>query len=727
MEMKTAILMLINLAAVFIGASKASEKDQNDENGSDSLVTALLNDSSNIPKSTDDVALVRQGANPQTRDGLCLFLSMEDDPKAQQYVAIYRAFLNHDTIAINLLLNDCRMAVDNHVLIAAIRSFHGQFQPLEMLINHEKFHLIARKRIFPIALILNKLDLVKWLISTLKINLHQQFDERRTFLSALHNGSLSTDIGTRENLAFTIAVREHDCAMVEMLIRQKIGTPQPVDFLFAVWQGNVPMVRLLLIDGRIDPNIGNGIAIRKAVTSMHIAMVMLLLDDKRVDPNVIGDEVFSLFYHSVNLSGNACVILESFIKHEKINPTIIRPWLVFAFRANKKSIVDMLIKFHKLDPYQDFIAAVRSRDRFLADKFLSPPIVDLGRNHNEALHMAICHSNEHMVRLLLSKEKVNLNDRDGIFLAIIVDLSDSMIAAPFLSHESCNPNAINNFALRLAIRKRDLKMIKKILCLSRMQRVDPNIPIYEDGTPLILAVKSGQKEIVDYLLAYPKFLPKEDDLDRALSLAQDIMETEIAASLETAFVSLGSDLDSWEFSVDPVSVLLWIKDAIKEMHSFYKGKGYYQAKPIDEMVNKIIEERFANVAPCRLILGFEPLKLAYEDFRMSRPEMSDIEKNEEFKRIMTADIAPESKIMNEVPSYLQPEENVRKRLRQEGINSNVEQEDYFSQTEEEVPIKKRRKNTSILPDDCQGQPFVPNPLFSGLLEVVDREWTGLNK
>jgi hypothetical protein len=53
----------------------------------------------------------------------------------------------------------------------------------------------------------------------------------------------------------------------------------------------IEIVRLLLEDGRTDPNADESIALRTAVLYENMSMIKLLLDDERVDPSVKNNEL----------------------------------------------------------------------------------------------------------------------------------------------------------------------------------------------------------------------------------------------------------------------------------------------------------------------------------------------------------------------------------------------------------------------------------------------------
>lgn len=157
------------------------------------------------------------------------------------------------------------------------------------------------------------------------------------------------------------------------------------------------------------------------------------------------------------------------------------------------------------------------------------------------------------------------------------------------------------------------------------------------------------------------------------------------------------------------------------MNTYYgtdSFREYTRIKPVAEMVEDIFAGRPADENPYKRVPGFEPLKLAYEDFMMSRQEMTEDEKKELFVRIMTTDYVPEflvyplqleATIMRAGVKRPKPEQNPR--------------------IEGGVSIPKRRRRAAKAPmDDGKrefGEPAPaghPNgdPIVPGPVEIEDR-------
>jgi hypothetical protein len=159
----------------------------------------------------------------------------------------------------------------------------------------------------------------------------------------------------------------------------------------------------------------------------------------------------------------------------------------------------------------------------------------------------------------------------------------------------------------------------------------------------------------------------------------------------------GPVTNSWSFTVDPATQLVWIKGAIVEIHNYLSDRdlmSYIVTKPIEEMVQDILTNSPPTGSSQQSLVCFEPLKLAYEDFLMSRPELSEPVKKEMFVRIMTTGYLPDLQVMPK-PEVGRPDESViasnLKRTREESEPACPSHEKITLQTESQAPARKRRR------------------------------------
>jgi hypothetical protein len=496
--------------------------------------------------------------------------------------------------------------------------------------------------------------------------------------------------------------------MVAFLMQKRFGEPRPDDLIFAVTKGNANMTRMLLEDGRVDPKA----AVREAVLSLDAALIRLFLGDERAEKYINS----FLFPSSVlglketppspsDIASKSLPVIEAFIRyHEKVSLHVLLSWLKPALQYNKDGLVRLLQTSPNFDLNAKFFEAVKTGNTYLVDQLVRLSLVNPAAHDNEAIHVAACGFNDHILRDLLKTGMVNPGDRDGVFVAILLDSGNIQALTLMLNHPDCNPSVNSNFALRLAIRKKDIALVKKILCYSRKRKIDVNIPIYGASTPLMEAVKSCNEEIVSHLLTFPKFAPSQTDVERALALARnmnnDVMITMLQRLNCAGRVCLDHPDNAWSFSVDPARVLVWLKASIKEMHEHFCSKSVLQytvVKPVHEMIEDIFAGRPANQDPFKRVVGFEPLKLAYEDFMQSRPEMTEAWKKDLLVRIMLTDFVPEF-IVYDQPDLPPPTVAVapssRKRAEHE-VQSSDSSQPRHSEVSCPAPKKRRTQKPQI--------------------------------
>ena len=94
---------------------------------------------------------------------------------------------------------------------------------------------------------------------------------------------------------FIDAVHNNDIDMVKVLLADERVNPNMADehgrtaLMFAAHNGHAPVVTLLLADERVDPNMANQhgrTALMYAAKKGHAPVVTLLLADERVGPNI---------------------------------------------------------------------------------------------------------------------------------------------------------------------------------------------------------------------------------------------------------------------------------------------------------------------------------------------------------------------------------------------------------------------------------------------------------
>lgn len=169
---------------------------------------------------------------------------------------------------------------------------------------------------------------------------------------------------------------------------------------------------------------------------------------------------------------------------------------------NKLDLVKWFLTQDAMDPGVDKNRAlnIALQDGYydIAECLLADSRVDAGVNQNFPVLTAISFRDHRLLEMLLANEKVRLNDEDDTIIAAAVELGDYFILEHLLT--KTQPAAKYNFALRLALRKRDLRMIKMLLPHAN---VSVNVPWHFH--PLFPAIETGSLEIVRILTEHPGF------------------------------------------------------------------------------------------------------------------------------------------------------------------------------------------------------------------------------
>jgi hypothetical protein len=628
------------------------------KNNDPEMAMVLLQDSRVDPRARGSMCLEFALRN-RNLEMLTLLLKLGADPTARECEVFYKAFEMEDVPAINILLYHAKL-VGYHpirILFAALQSTRWSFEMVETLMKHPKVPFVSWARLLSVALILNNEYAFERLIKNPEVFVSLVNKTDKQFLyEAMEIGSLPA----RENAAFRLAVQQHDNNMVAYLMKRRIGVPFTNELIYAVTHGNAIMTKMLLDDRRVDPEK----ALRQALLKLDKAIIWFFLNDRRSDnyidsfacPSELRDAM--LTPSTSDISYKVLPIIAILLRqHERFRTSVLMSWLRPAVKRNKVAVARLFQEL-RFDPYAKFMEAIKTGDYDILDQMMDLPLVDPTAHHSEALHEAVCRPGSLTMSVLLKSGMVDAGVRDGTFLPVILELGHQEKLKMMLQHLGCKPSVNNNFALRLALRKKDLASAREILSITWPEELMLNI-----GTLLMEAVRSGFAEIVARLTYFPTFPLTLGDLKMAMDEARKMNNFVIMALLEAATwrASAAPTVHIWNFSVDPAHVLVWLRASLKIIHGYYRA-----VKPIAEMIQDIVAGRPAHDNPNQPMLGFELLKLAFEDFMMSRMEMSEVERRDLFVKIMTTEYVPKSMMWGQPesrPAVVMP--TSRKRTRQE--------------------------------------------------------------
>jgi ankyrin repeat protein len=236
-------------------------------------------------------------------------------------------------------------------------------------------------------------------------------------------------------------------------------------FCYAVQNGFLNTVQLLLADPRLDPNISandKSSPLKLAVQHKHLGIIEALIKDARVDPNLANSYNITPLYVAVYYG---CLdAVEILLTHPKIDPNLAYMTgstpLYLAVHKGEVKIVEALLKNIKTNP-------------------------------NLAIY-----------------EPPNIG-QTPLFLAMSLKMSDDnlMIIKKLIDDERLDPNLKYNDEtyLHWAVNAGETKIVEALLKNSKT-----NLNLATNGeTPIIVAAKKGELKIVDMLLADSRVDPKD--------------------------------------------------------------------------------------------------------------------------------------------------------------------------------------------------------------------------
>eukprot|EP01117_Protostelium_nocturnum_P015740 TRINITY_DN6124_c0_g1_i1.p1 TRINITY_DN6124_c0_g1~~TRINITY_DN6124_c0_g1_i1.p1 ORF type:complete len:232 (+),score=52.17 TRINITY_DN6124_c0_g1_i1:438-1133(+) len=169
--------------------------------------------------------------------------------------------------------------------------------------------------------------------------------------------------------------------------------------------GNVEVVRVLL--ERIDPSEQESDALRCSTLNNKVPLVQLLIDDGRVDPLLNRCEVFTIALYNENEEMIRCFLDSKYQFESKF----LNRCLGDAAAVGSVSIVQLLLKDSRVDPKafnNSAIMRAASNGAAQVMRILAPlSPVDWSMDDNIMLRMAAQEGKTEVVRLLLEDDRVD--------------------------------------------------------------------------------------------------------------------------------------------------------------------------------------------------------------------------------------------------------------------------------------------------------------------------------
>lgn len=432
--------------------------------------------------------------------------------------------------------------------------------------------------------------------------------------------SPEVDPGANENEPFLYAVRNDDFFVVQVLLnneRVDPGANNNAALKTAVARSNYSMIVLLLSSDRVDPaDVRNGMDI--AIAKEDTLAMRILLDDSRTTSTEKAI-TFILVSAVGRFKGNTkpFSFLFNHLKFDGQDYHINRV-LAIAVTENKLDLVKWFLAQPRVDPtFKEnyaFRIAVHRGQHDIVQCFLESGRVDAGLGHNLALLIAIGNRDRGMVEMLLNNEKVDPNDRDGTFVMAAVEQGDHVVLETLLSKVE-NPSANGNIALRLALKKKDSRMVRMLLAHPNINVI---IPTYHP--PVYDALETGDMELIRAVVEHPKFSEGTEQvvMDRCLEYTQRRQYVEIGNYLRT--VKVNGDVQSrpQTFS-QPLIQLAWRMKILHGLIFWTNPEAQlsivFDSQFVLSKLSPLLEQVFTTGASSSAGRFVELLRLSFSDYR----------------------------------------------------------------------------------------------------------------
>lgn len=261
----------------------------------------------------------------------------------------------------------------------------------------------------------------------------------------------------------------------------------------AAYNGNESIVKTLLADGRVDPNIANfdtRVALHWVSENGNLPIVKLLLAGKKVDVNVRDGEDHTPLFTAVASRG--------------------------------QEVAELLLADRRTDPN-------------IPDKDGATPLFNTARSQ----------SKKELARLLIADNRVDLEHRDRAgrtALNIAASNGNTVVTDLLLASGRVDPNSTDNKGytpLLRAISAVDYEVVEKLLSV---RSVKTDVRDVNGRTPLILAVMTNKEEMVIFILNRVKSDLEAVDRDGCTALGWAAFMQK--ADIETLLLKRGANPES---------------------------------------------------------------------------------------------------------------------------------------------------------------------------------------
>jgi ankyrin repeat protein len=276
------------------------------------------------------------------------------------------------------------------------------------------------------------------------------------------------------------ACEDGHVGIVKALLADKRVDPSANDqqsLHMACEYGHLEVVQLLLSDSRVDPAAANQHALRLACDGGHVGVVKALLADKRVNPGVYGYEAICDVVDSGGKSAGHVDVMKALLADQRVDPSIDDQYpICTAVDNNQLEVVKALLADQRVDPAVDNQYPIRKT---------------VESNHPEMLKVLLSHprvnpsiDNQLLIRMALGSNRTTTE-------VVKLLLADQRVSLSGLRLDQLpHPHTFALLALRLTFRK---------------NVTSQNLPLTSDHTTVIQHIDQIDKErkswLDDYLVS----------------------------------------------------------------------------------------------------------------------------------------------------------------------------------------------------------------------------------
>ncbi len=240
----------------------------------------------------------------------------------------------------------------------------------------------------------------------------------------------------------------------------------------------------------------------------RIKNVRLLLEDGRADPNGHGGDIPENAYNGDTVE--SFEVLELLLEDPRVDPAMRNSYLVDYFSLfNFPEGVKLLLSYKGVDPSAKNNKAIREASRegnietvllLLKDKRVNP-----GDHDSQALVLATNFEHIEVIQLLLKDKRVVVTDEESSQLAMVSARGHDQIVKLLLDDGRADPRYNKSASIWLASRYGRIKVLKLLLEDGRAD------PAAEEGRALLCSYKDGDTDIVRLLLEDGRVTPPTDN------------------------------------------------------------------------------------------------------------------------------------------------------------------------------------------------------------------------